>query len=119
MHFIGMDVHKRVTMICVLDENGKLVREMRVDGSLGQLVLRLKVLRRDLGGGTMKICYEASGGCGWLHDQLVELGFRVLVAHPGKLRMIFRAKRKNDRVDATKLAKLLYLEEVPLAYVPG
>ena len=44
---------------------------------------------------------------------------RVAVAHPGRLRLIFRAKRKNDRVDARKLAKLLYLDEVPEAYVPS
>ena len=117
MHYIGMDVHKRVTMICVLDENGKVVRETTVKGSLGELLARLKALGRELGG-AMKICYEASSGCGWLHDELVKLGWRVQVAHPGKLRMIFRSKRKNDRVDAQKLAKLLYLDAVPLAYVP-
>ena len=43
---------------------------------------------------------------------------RVIVAHPGQLRLIFRSKRKNDRVDARKLAKLLYLDEVPTVYVP-
>jgi len=40
------------------------------------------------------------------------------VAHPGKLRLIFRAKRKNDRVDAEKQAKLLYLDQVPQVHVP-
>lgn len=117
MHYIGMDVHKRVTTICVLDENGQIVRELSVKGSQGVLVARLKLLGGELGG-TVKIGYEASSGCGWLHDQLVACGFRVQVAHPGKLRMIFRSKRKNDRVDAQKIAKLLYLDEVPLAYVP-
>jgi transposase len=33
--------------------------------------------------------------------------------------LIFRSKRKNDRVDAERLAKLLYLDEVPAAYVPS
>ncbi len=42
-----------------------------------------------------------------------------MVAHPGHVRLIFRAKRKNDRIDARKLAKLLYLDEVPAAYVPS
>ena len=68
--------------------------------------------------GQLKVCYEASCGCGWLHDRLVEMGVRVQVGHPGKLRMIFRAKRKNDRVDARKLATLVFLDQVPLAYVP-
>lgn len=41
------------------------------------------------------------------------------MAHPGHLRLIFRSKRKNDRVDAEKLAKLLFLDEVPAVYVPS
>jgi transposase len=44
---------------------------------------------------------------------------RVVVAHPGQLRLIFRSKRKNDRVDAEKLAKLLFLDEVPPVWVPS
>ena len=39
--------------------------------------------------------------------------------HPGQLRLIFRSKRKNDRADAEKLAKLLFLNEVPTVYVPS
>lgn len=41
------------------------------------------------------------------------------MAHPGQLRLIFRSKKKNDRVDAEKLAKLLYLDEVPTVHVPS
>ena len=40
------------------------------------------------------------------------------MAHPGQLRLIFRSKKKNDRVDVEKLAKLLYLDEVPTVHVP-
>ena len=41
------------------------------------------------------------------------------MAHPGQLRLIFRSKKKNDRADAEKLAKLLFLGEVPTVYVPS
>jgi len=44
---------------------------------------------------------------------------RVVVAHPGQLRLIFRSKRKNDRVDAHKLATLLFLGQVPPVHVPS
>jgi transposase len=43
----------------------------------------------------------------------------VKAAHPGSLRLIYKAKRKNNRVDAGKLARLLYLDAVPSVYVPG
>ena len=60
-----------------------------------------------------QICFEATCGYGPLHDALAKFASRVVVAHPGRLRLIFRSKRKNDRVDAQKLAKLLHLDEVP------
>ena len=116
MYYMGMDVHSKVTMICVLDEGGKAVQELKVRGDLGRLVATVAEMKKELG--RLKVCYEASCGYGWVHDQLQALGCQVQVAHPGKLRLIFRTKRKNDRVDARKLALLLYLDQVPLAHVP-
>jgi transposase len=69
--------------------------------------------------GPFKVCFEASLGYGWLYDQLSRRAAGVVVAHPGQVRLIFRAKRKNDRIDAKKLAKLLYLDAVPPVYVPA
>ncbi len=42
-----------------------------------------------------------------------------MVAHPGQLRLIYRSKNKNDRKDAERLAKLLYLGELPTVHVPS
>lgn len=117
MYYTGMDVHSKVTMICVLDDLGKPVRELKVRGDLEEVVKTVADLQRELG--RLKVCYEASCAYGWLHDRLTALGCRVQVAHPGKARLIFRTKRKNDRIDAEKLAKLLYLDQVPLAHVPS
>jgi transposase len=65
------------------------------------------------------ICYEASCGYGHLHDRLSKLAQHVAVAHPRQLHLIYRSKRKNNRVDAGKLAKLLYLDMVPQVHVPN
>jgi transposase len=118
MHYIGMDVHSKVTMICILGEHGQVVREMKIPGSLKEMLVVLCRMRKELAG-PIKVTYEASCGCGFLHDELVKMGMQVQVAHPGKLRLIFRSKRKNDRVDARKLATLLFLDQVPLAHVPA
>lgn len=66
-----------------------------------------------------EVCYEASCGYGHYQDLLRPLASWVLVAHPGQLRLIFRSKNKTDRKDAERLAKLLYLGEVPTAHVPS
>ena len=114
MQYVGMDVHWRQTTICILDENGRRVKMMNVRGpwqkvlgELGQIV------------GPWAVCYEASCGYGWLYERLKRMAQKVVVAHPGQLRLIFKSKRKSDRVDAEKLAKLLYLDEVPPVYVPS
>ena len=66
-----------------------------------------------------EVCYEASCGYGHYHDLLSPIAARVTVAHPGRLRLIFRSKDKNDRKDAEWLAKLLYLGETPTVHVPS
>ena len=111
---IGLDVHSRRSEICVLDPNGKTTLQRRVVGSPRELLKELRALPEPF-----RVCFEASCNYGWLHDQLAPLAASVAVAHPGQLRLIYRSKKKNDRVDAAKLAKLLYLDEVPLVHVPA
>jgi transposase len=112
-----MDVHANVTMISVRGPDGRVVQRQTVHGPLAHVVGAVRLLRQKYG--ALRVCYEASTGAGWLHDQLRLLGVQVRVAHPGQVRMIFRAKRKNDRIDADKLSFLCYLDEVPLAHIPS
>jgi transposase len=116
MYSIGLDVHAAMTAVCVLDPHGKRVREFAVRGPLSEAVAAVKDLQKELG--PLRVCYEASTAAGWLWDQLQGAGRKVLVAHPGKVRLIFRAKRKNDRIDAKKLATLCFLDQVPQAHIP-
>ena len=116
MWYAGIDVHWRTSTVCILDENGKQVKMFTVPGGWRELLERLERLGLPQ---PWAVCYEASCGYGYLHERLVRLAARVVVAHPGALRLIFRAKRKNDRVDAAKLAKLLFLDQVPAVHVPS
>lgn len=114
MHYVGLDVHSKQSTFCVLDDQGREVRTATVHGGWGKLLVTLKeALPRPF-----SICYEASTGYGYLFKHLSAMAATVRVAHPGHLRLIFRSKRKNDRIDAQRLAKLLYLGEVPSVHVP-
>jgi transposase len=115
MHYVGLDVHAKRSSLCILDSWGKVVKRLEVRGSWPKLLERVaaEVPR------PFAVCFEASCGYGYLHEKLSALAERVAVAHPGQLRLIFRTKRKYDRVDAEKQAKLLYLDQVPLVHVPG
>lgn len=114
MLHIGLDAHYRTSSYCILDHNGRKVKRETVRGDWRKVVARLGRIREPFG-----ICFEASCGYGPLYDELSKISRRVVMAHPGRLRLIFRSTRKNDRVDAEKLAKLLYLDEVPASHVPN
>lgn len=114
MYCIGLDVHAKRSSLCILDENGKSHKHLEVRGPWPKLMESIDELPRPFA-----ICFEASCGYGYLHDELAKRAASVQVAHPGQLRLIFRSKKKNDRVDASKLAKLLYLKEVPQVHVPN
>jgi transposase len=123
MWTIGLDAHQRLFVVCILDSSGRRIKTERLRGGPEVLWAYLRKLPEPF-----QICYEASCGYGYLYDRLVGLARRVLVAHPGGVRLIFRAKRKHDRsaraaladrIDARKLATLLFLEQVPTVYVPA
>lgn len=114
MRYVGLDVHLKTSTLCILDEVGRHVKTLTVRGTRLRLLDELAKVPAPFA-----VCFEASCGYGWLYDRLRPLASRVVVAHPGQLRLIFRSKRKNDRIDAMRLAKLLFLNEVPPAYVPA
>jgi transposase len=116
MLYVGLDAHQKRSSLCILNEDGKLVKHEQINGPWPMVIDRLKRLEEPF-----RICYEASCGYGYLYDRIAPLPMaaQVTVAHPGQLRLIFKSKKKYDRVDAAKIAKLLYLDEVPRVHVPN
>src|SRR5947209_2726174 len=113
MLHVGLAIHGPRISVCVLGETGQVVPRAQVR-TAEEMLATLKGLPD-----RFEVCYEASCGYGHYHDLLRPLAARVVVAHPGQLRLIFRSKYKNDRNDAERLAKLLYLGETPTVHVPS
>ena len=114
MLYVGLDVHSKQSSLCILNSAGGTVNEIQLKGPRSAVVDRLRQLDQPF-----SICYEASCGYGHLYEQLRPIAHHVAVAHPGKLWLIYKSKRKNDKVDAQKLAKLLLLDMVPPVHVPS
>lgn len=114
MWSVGLDAHQRLYLLCVLDEKVHVVRESRIRGGWRDLINELKRLDH-----AFAICFEASCGAGHRYGQLCRIARRVVVAHPGQLRLIFKSKQKNDRIDARKLATLLLLDQLPAVHMPS
>ena len=56
---------------------------------------------------------EATIFTGWIYDYLLPHAAAVKVAHPVMLRVIAAAKKKNDRIDAGKIADCLRCDFLP------
>jgi len=53
------------------------------------------------------VAMEATIFTGWIYDHLLPHAPQVKVAHPVMLRAIAASKKKNDRIDAGKIADCL------------
>jgi transposase len=62
---------------------------------------------------TRTIAMEATIFTGWIYDHLLPHAERVKVAHPLMLRAIAAAKKKNDKIDAGKIARCLRCDFLP------
>jgi len=113
MLYVGIDLHKKTIVLCVLNQ----AREVRLRKNFlcqetGRIVEFFKQL------GPFQAVLEATASYEWLWDLLEPLAERLVLAHPGKMRVIAESWNKNDQVDAFVLAEFLALGKVPAAYRP-
>src|SRR6266436_903117 len=101
VEYIGMDVHKRESQVCILDEGGAVVveRRIRTERSRFAAVLGERPPAR--------ILLEASTESEWVAQSLEMLGHEVIVADPNFAAMYATRSRrvKTDRRDARTLAE--------------
>jgi transposase len=118
MKYAGLDYHSSRSSICVLDQGGNKVLTREVKGPWTTVVEEFKKIKAT-SSEPISVCFEASCGSGHLYDELRLAVDRVVVANPTQMKVIYRCKRKNDRIDALKLARALALEAVPKVHIPS
>ena len=102
MHFIGLDIHKKTISYCVKDVSGTVLSEGTVAATRAQLDDWVKTLPTP-----WTVAMEATMFTGWIYDHLLPHAAAVKVAHPLMLRAIAAAKKKIDRIDASKICDCL------------
>lgn len=117
MFFVGVDLHKKTISICIVDR-GRTVRERRRLYCSEPEVIREFLLMWRLRHGPFQLVVEATASYEWFLELVEPLAERVLLAHPGKLRVIAESTRKSDKLDAQVLAEFLALDMIPEAYRP-
>jgi transposase len=113
--YIGLDMDSKKIAACVVDETGQESYQT-LRPQIGE-VRRFFQQQRD-GGHTLHAAYEISGQAGWWYDNLIDTVDRLVICNPTKTTWIFRTTKKNDQIDARKMAVLLRIGELPLVHMP-
>ena len=111
-YFIGLDLHKKIIAYCVKNKKGKIVAEGTIAANPAALRQWAEGLRRPWLG-----AMEATMFTGWVYDVLKPYALELKVANPLMLRAIAASKKKNDRIDARKIADALRADLLPECYM--
>jgi len=113
LYFIGVDHHKQVSVMTVLDEDG----QERKNGRVSNLRRYVERFLEDCRPFTAVL--EAGRSSYVMADLLRELGGEVKIANALQVRAIAHARIKTDKRDSRTLAQLLRADLIPEIYQRG
>jgi transposase len=103
-HFAGLDVSVKETSVCIVDDAGSIVREVKVASDPEAL---LQVLTTS-GYHFKRIGLEAGPLSQWLFSALAEAGLPVICVETRHMRAVLKAQiNKTDRNDARGIAQMM------------
>ena len=103
-HFAGLDVSVKETSVCVVDDTGKIIREVKVASEPGTLLAVLKNPAYHL----KRIGLEAGPLSQWLFSALAEAGLPAICVETRHMRAALKAQiNKTDRNDARGIAQMM------------
>src|SRR5213079_1463899 len=103
-HFAGLDVSVKETSICIVDDAGKIVREVKVESEPEALLAVLKNPAYHF----KRVGLEAGPLSQWLFSALAEAGLPVICVETRHMRAALKAQiNKSDRNDARGIAQMM------------
>jgi transposase len=103
-HYAGLDVSVKETSICIVDERGKICRELKVPSHPEDL---LRVLQ-DPAWNLVRVGLEAGPLSQWLFSGLAEAGLPAVCIETRHARAYLKAQvNKTDRNDARGIAQMM------------
>ena len=103
-HYVGLDVSLNETAICVVDEDGIIIRE----GSSPSEPAAISSWLADVGIAIAKVGLEIGGLARWLYEELRASGWHAICIDPRRLRGLTKTMPvKTDRNDARAIAQVM------------
>jgi transposase len=103
-HFAGLDVSVKETSVCIVDDTGKIVREVKVASEPEALLAVLKNSAYHF----KRIGLEAGPLSQWLFSALAEAELPVVCVETRHMQALLKAQiNKTDRNDARGIAQMM------------
>jgi transposase len=103
-HFAGLDVSVKDTSVCIVDDTGKIAREVKVASEPDALLAVLKNPAYHF----KRIGLEAGPLSQWLFSALAEASLPVICVETRHMRAVLKAQiNKTDRNDARGIAQMI------------
>ena len=116
---IALDLGKFKTVACVMDTATREHRFQTITMSPADLHDLLAAEATSPPRHTL-VVFETCDTAGWVHDVCCGLGLSTICTHGnGEPWQWRRVKRKTDRDDALKLARLALMDPLPAVHVPS
>jgi len=98
---VGLDLGDKKSRLCVMDmASGEVLEEASIPTTRTALERRFSTAK------PMRIALEVGTHSPWVSELLERMGHEVIVANARKVRLIYKNRRKNDKIDAMYLAQL-------------
>ncbi|MGY4294222.1 transposase [Bradyrhizobium sp. i1.4.4] len=115
-HYVGLDVSLKETAICVVDENGVVIREGKALSEPEAIVAWLN----ESGLPIVKIGIEIGGLARWLYSELRAAGLHAVCIDPRRLRGVTKTMPiKTDRNDARAIAQVMRVGWYTVVHIKG
>jgi transposase len=111
--FVGIDYHKRSSVITVGDSAGNCLFQIRLPNDEAAI----RAFFEKLPTGT-SCAIESCRGYEWFIDLLTDIGHKVHVANAHAVKLIAQTRCKTDKVDSKVLMELLAKGFLPTCYQP-
>src|SRR3989304_10479823 len=107
--YIGFDIDSNKTVACVV-ESGKNDLYQTIGSDIGSM--KQFLIRQKQPGYKIHLAFEISGQAGFIYDELIYCADEIKVVNPTKMTWIYPTAKKNDRIDASKMAVLMSKSEL-------
>jgi len=113
MENIAFDSHKRYTICSVMDKEGVLFKEHRIEHQRGEII---RFLRQFTLGSPVAV--ETIGNWYWIVDEIEAAGMHPKLVHARKAKLLMGSYNKTDRLDARGLNRLQQVGSLPEVWIP-